>query len=42
VEVRICELEKEIHGLTPRITAAASELQALRKSVSRLKWEQRD
>jgi len=42
VEVRMCELEKEIHGLTPRITAAASELQALYKSVSRLKREQKD
>jgi len=42
VEVRMCELEKEIHTLTPRITAAASELQALRKSICRLKREQKD
>jgi len=42
VEARMCELEKEIHVLSPRITTAASELQALRKSVSRLKREQRD
>jgi len=42
VEARIHELEKEIHILTPRITAAASELQALRKSIHRLKRESRD
>jgi len=37
VEVRINELEREVQRLTPRITAAASELQALCKSVARLK-----
>jgi len=42
VETRMSELEKEIHTLAPKITAAASELQALRKSVGRLKREQRD
>jgi len=42
VETRMTELEKEIHTLAPRITAAASELQALRKSVGRLKRESRD
>ena len=42
VESRMNELEKEILTLTPRITAASSELQALRKSVGRLKREQRD
>jgi len=42
VETRMNELEREIHVLAPKITAAASELQALRKSVSRLKREPRD
>ena len=42
VESRMNELEKEIHTLTPRIAAASTELQALRKSVGRLKREQRD
>jgi len=37
VELRMCELEREIHRLTPRITAAMSELQALRESVAQLK-----
>jgi len=37
VEVRIRELERELQRLTPRITAAASELQALRESVAQLK-----
>jgi len=37
VEVRICELEREVQRLTPRITAAASELQALCESVAQLK-----
>jgi len=43
-EVEACmnELEKEIHTLASKITAASSELQALRKSVGRLKREQRD
>jgi len=42
VETRMNELEREIHILASKITAAASELQALRKSVSRLKREPRD
>jgi len=42
VDVRISALTKEVHRLTPRIQAAAAELQALRKSVSRLKREQQD
>jgi len=37
VELRMCELEKEILRSTPRITAAASEHQALRDSVAQLK-----
>jgi len=37
VELRMCELKREIHRLTPRITATASELQALRESVAQLK-----
>jgi len=37
VETRIHELEMKIQRLTPRITAAASELQALRESVAQLK-----
>jgi len=37
VETRIRELEREIQRLTPRITAAASKLQALRESVAQLK-----
>jgi len=42
VETRMSELEREIHVLSPKITAAAAELQALRKSVGRLKREQQD
>jgi len=42
VETRMTELEREIHVLTRKITAAASELQVLCKSVSRLNQEQRD
>jgi len=42
VETRMSELEREIHTLAPKITAAASKLQALRKSVSRLKRKPRD
>jgi len=42
VETRMTELEKEIHTLAPKITAASVELQALRKSVGRLKREQWD
>jgi len=42
VETRMSELEREIHTLAPKITAAASKLQALRKSVGRLKRGQRD
>jgi len=42
VETRMSELEREIQTLAPKITAAASKLQALRKSVSRLKREPRD
>jgi len=42
VETRMNELEKEIHTLAPKIPAASAELQALRKSVGRLKREQRD
>jgi len=42
VDERISALTKEVHRLTPRIQAAAAELEALRKSVSRLKREQQD
>jgi len=37
VETLMCELEREVQRLTPRVTAAASELQGLRKSVAQLK-----
>jgi len=42
VDERISTLTQEVHRLTPRIQVAASELTALRKSVSRLKREQKD
>jgi len=37
VEMRMCEREREIQRLAPRITAATLELQALRESVAQLK-----
>jgi len=38
IELRVAELEGEVHRLAPRIAAAANELQALKDSVARLKW----
>jgi len=42
VEQRTHELEREVHRLAPRISAAASELKALRESIARLKRESQD
>jgi len=42
VEQRTHELEREIQRLAPRISAAASELKALRDSVAQLKRDDKD
>jgi len=42
VEQRMHELEREIQRLAPRISAAASELKALRDSVAQLKRDTKD